>query len=87
MHTQAVVGRALAGAAWRGGGGGRSDSPAPLTSLASTVATSLDELLTQEDHADQEEDHADSGDVPTVVHLPPLRLDDEEQSGMLHGHE
>ena len=30
---------------------------------------------------------ADSGDVPTVVHLPPLRLDDEEQSGMLHGHE
>ena len=36
---------------------------------------------------DQEEDHADSGDVPTVVHLPPLRLDDEEQSGMLHGHE
>lgn len=40
------------------------DSPPPATSLASTinsVATSLDEMM-------------DSSDVPTVSHLPPIRL-------------
>ena len=54
------------------------DSPPPPTSLASTVATSLDELLGPEN---------DSGDIPTVHHFPPLAVlpAAADADGLAHG--